>query len=98
MGLAEELWKAGFLKSLKASSIYCRAFENNSGAIKMARLPRIRPRTKHININYHHFRNYVRTRKIQIYPIDTKWQIADIFTKPFAQNDFQHLLKRFLHF
>ena len=39
--------------------IYCKAFEENSGALEIARLPKMRPRTKAINVVYHHFREYV---------------------------------------
>ena len=62
-------------------NIHCTAFEDNSGALELARAPRMRPRTKHINIKYHHFRSYVDDKKITIEPIDTLEQIADCFTK-----------------
>jgi hypothetical protein len=69
--------------------VYCKVFEDNSGALKLARLPKLRPRTKHINVCYHHFREHVRKELIKIFPVDTKDQIADALTKPLAQNDFQ---------
>jgi hypothetical protein len=31
--------------------IHCKLFEDNSGVIKIARVPKMRPRTKHLNIN-----------------------------------------------
>jgi hypothetical protein len=39
--------------------VHCKAFEDKSGALKLARLPKLRPRTKHINIKYHYFREHV---------------------------------------
>ena len=36
---------------------------------------------KDITIKYHHFRSYVANGSIQIFPIDTKDQLANIFTK-----------------
>ncbi len=69
--------------------VYCKVFEDNSGALKLARLPKLHPRTKHINVCYHHFCEHVRKGLIKIFPIDTKDQIADALTKPLAQNDFQ---------
>jgi hypothetical protein len=68
--------------------VYCKVFEDNSGALELARLPRLRPRTKHINVCYHHFREHVRKGLIKIFPVDTKNQIADTLTKALAQNDF----------
>jgi len=68
--------------------VYCKVFEDNSGALELARLPRLRPRTKHINVCYHHFREHVRKGLIKIFPVDTKDQIADALTKPLTQNLF----------
>ena len=68
---------------------YCKVFKDNSGALELARLPKLRPRTKHINVCYHHFREHVRNGLIKIFPVNTKDQIADALTKALAQNDFQ---------
>ena len=73
--------------------IYCKAFEDNSGALEIARLPKMRPRTKAINVVYHHFREYVRLGLISIYPVSTDDQLADIFTKPLTQNTFVRFRK-----
>jgi len=73
--------------------IYCKAFEDNSGALELAKMPKLRPRTKHINIIYHHFREYVRDGSIQVFAISTVKQLADICTKPLAQNLFHPLRK-----
>ena len=61
--------------------VHCKVFEDNSGALEMSRLPKMRPRTKHINIRMHHFREHVRLKKISIHKIPTKYQLADIATK-----------------
>eukprot|EP00804_Cyclotella_cryptica_P013567 CCRYP_012925-RA/>CCRYP_012925-RA protein AED:0.38 eAED:0.38 QI:0/-1/0/1/-1/0/1/0/109 len=73
--------------------VYCKVFEDNSGTLELARLPRLRPRTKHINVCYHHFHEHVRKGLIKIFPVDTKDQIADTLTKALAQNDFVHHCK-----
>jgi hypothetical protein len=61
--------------------IRCRVFEDNSAALEMARIPKMRPRTRHINCAVHHFRNEVANNRFSIEPISTTWQEADIFTK-----------------
>ncbi len=66
--------------------VYCKAFEDNSGALELARLPKMRSRTKHIAVCYHHFREHVRAGKIKVYPIDTKDPPADVATKALAQD------------
>jgi hypothetical protein len=39
----------------KVPTVHCKVFEDNSGALDMARLPKMRPRTKHICVRMHHF-------------------------------------------
>jgi hypothetical protein len=63
-------------------------FEDNAGAIEIANVPKMRPRTKHLNIKYHHFREEVRKGTISIYHTRTEDQIADIFTKPLPEVPF----------
>ncbi len=88
MELLEELKHRKFKVISTEPHVYCKVFEDNSGALELAKLPKMRPRTKHINVCYHHFREHVRNGLIKIFPIDTKEQIADIFTKPLSQNSF----------
>jgi hypothetical protein len=71
--------------------VHCTLFEDNNGALELAREPRYRPRTKHIAIKYHHFREHVRTGKVKISPIDTREQIADQFTKGLSTTLFKYL-------
>ena len=60
----------------------------------MAKVPKMRPRTRHINQKYHHFREWVKTSddgkgSIEIFPIDTLEQPADLLTKPLDLVSFQ---------
>jgi histone deacetylase 1/2 len=98
MDLINEFKDNGFKVYSEVPRVHCKAFEDNSGALELARLPKLRPRTKHINIKYHHFREHVRLGLIKVYPIGTNDQIADIFTKPLAQNLFLKFRKKLLHF
>jgi hypothetical protein len=90
MGLLQEMREPDFKVLCTKPYVYCKVFEDNSGALELARLPKHHPRTKHINIWYHHFHEHVPKGLIKIFPVDTKNQIADALTKPLAQNDFQH--------
>ena len=71
--------------------INCTLFEDNNGALQLAKEPKYRPRTKHIALKYHHFRSHVKDKTISIQHIDTENQIADIFTKALADPQFQLL-------
>jgi hypothetical protein len=59
----------------------------------MARLPTMRPRTKHLNAKYHHFREAVMQGLIEIFYVNTKEQLADILTKPLMITLFEFLRK-----
>ena len=48
----------------------------------MAKTHKYRPRTKHLNVKLHHFRDYVTRGEIEILPIDSAMQQADYLTKP----------------
>jgi hypothetical protein len=89
MNLIQEICKKGFEVICTEPYVYCKVFEDNSGALELARLPKLCPRTKHINVCYHHFREHIRKGLIKIFPIITKDQIVDALTKTLAQNDFQ---------
>ncbi len=65
--------------------VICKAFEDNSGALEPAHLPKICSRTKHIAVCYHHFREHVLAGKIKAYHINTNNHPADIATKAIAQ-------------
>ena len=65
MSLREVILLMGILKGASENGIqvkdippkvHCTVFEDNSGALEHARLPKMHPRTKHINQSFHHFR------------------------------------------
>jgi hypothetical protein len=89
MFLVQEICEKGFQVICTKPYIYCNVFEDNSGALELARLPKLCPRTKHINVCYHHFCKHVRKGLIKIVLVGTKNQIADALTKAFSQNVFQ---------
>jgi hypothetical protein len=81
MELVKELQQNGYDFTATRPKVHCRVFEDNSGALEIASVPKMRPRTKFINVQYHHFRQYVDRNEISILPIDTNDQCADILTK-----------------
>ena len=68
-----------------APTIHCTIFEDNKGCIDLVETPRMRPRTKHIALKYHHFRSFVKNKTVSIRYVETTLQRGDIFTK--ALND-----------
>jgi hypothetical protein len=82
MNLLTEMQAFGIPISKTTPTVYCKLFEDNAGAIHLAKVPKMRPRTRHINQKYHHFREWVKSGLIDILPIDTLEQPADLLTKP----------------
>jgi len=68
------------------SYVYCKVFEENLDALKLARLPKLCSRTKHTNVLcYHHFCKHMQKGLIKIFPGGTTNQITDVLTKALAQ-------------
>ena len=82
MNLLKEMQKHKFPIGNTNTAIHCKVFEDNSGALEMAKTHKYRPRTKHLNVKYHHFRDYITRGSISVHKIDTKDQCADYLTKP----------------
>ena len=81
MQLMKEMKRHGFPIHTPQARVHCHVFEDNSGALEMARIHKYRPRTKHLNVRLHHFRDYVERKEISIHPISTNDQPADFLTK-----------------
>ena len=93
MGLLTDARAHGVLIDDLPPTVHCTVFEDNSGALELARLPKIRPPTKHINQSYHHFREHVERKDILIEATPTEQQLADILTKPLAEPIFERHCK-----
>ena len=81
MELIKEMREHGFDITQTKPQFHCRVFEDNSGALEIASVHKFRPRTKHINNQYHHFRSYVTDGLISIIQVASADQRADILTK-----------------
>ena len=88
--------RLGFIDTSAVPKIHCKAFEDNIGALELAKVPKMRPRTKHINLVFHHFREHVRKGIVSIHHVSTTLQIADMLTKPLEQNSFLRHRKKLL--
>lgn len=64
-------------------------FEDNQGCIKLACNTRINPKTKHIDVKYHHLRDLIENEIIKFEYCESKQMIADILTKPLPRIVFE---------
>ena len=76
MNLLNELKAFGIPITKTTPTVFCKLFEDNAGAIHLATVPKMRPRTRHINQKYHHFREWVKSGLIAVLPIETLDQPA----------------------
>jgi hypothetical protein len=92
----EDLWCLGLQRSkilrdygykLTKVPLLC----DNESAIRMADNPVEHSCTKHIAILYHFLRDHQQRGDIEIAYINTKDQLADIFTKPLDEKSFTKL-------
>ena len=79
--LLKEMTRNGFKVDLANPKVHFSVFEDNTGALEIARTHKYRPKTKHLNICLHHFRDYLTRGEITIHHIDTTEQPADFLTK-----------------
>ena len=93
MNLINEAVSFGIPIKQDKENVYCKLFCDNTSAVELLKLPKIRPRTKHINTKLHHFREHVVKGLISIWHIPTMEQLADIGTKPLAQELFEKFCK-----
>ncbi|GJV81995.1 hypothetical protein Tco_1517865 [Tanacetum coccineum] len=71
----------------KMVPIFC----ENTSAIAISNNPVLHLRTKHIDIRYHFIREHIIKGDIELHFIPTKYQLVDIFTKPFDERTFTRL-------
>ena len=91
--LLEELKENKIDFELPIANVYAKCFEDNTGCLDLAKTPKLRPRTKHIAVKYHHFRSHVRSKEnptgiLELHWVSTDKQQADIFTKPLPPKTF----------
>jgi hypothetical protein len=94
MNLLKEMKEHGVELPTTKPTVYCKLFEDNAGAIHIAKSPKMRPRTRHINQKYHHFCEWVKSGLIDILVIDTEEQPADLLTKLLSVASFVKYRKR----
>jgi len=86
---AEVIWLQYLLTDLQIPSssapiIWC----DNLGATYLSMNLVFHARTKHVEVDYHFFRDRVAKKEIQIRFISSRDQLSDVFTKPLSTSSF----------
>jgi hypothetical protein len=93
MDMLEEMKAHGVPISSSHAKVHCRLYEDNSGALEILKKAKYRPRTRHLLVKLHHFRDYVTQGKISVHAIRTHDQEADYLTKPVNEEILKKLRK-----
>ncbi|XP_074297465.1 uncharacterized protein LOC141628191 [Silene latifolia] len=93
--LCELKWLKGLLSCLGVSlprsiQLFC----DNQSALHIAQNPVYHERTKHIEVDCHFIRDAISDGLIATSHVDSRSQIADIFTKALGSNQFEFLLRK----
>ncbi|GJX57060.1 retrovirus-related pol polyprotein from transposon TNT 1-94 [Tanacetum coccineum] len=70
--------------------MYC----DSKRAIAVSCNPVQHSRTKHITIRYHFIKEHVEKGTVELYFVETKYQLADLFTKALPKERFEYLVHR----
>jgi hypothetical protein len=91
--IQEAVWLKAFLCELGevASDQALTVYEDNQGAIALAKNPEFHKRTKHIDIRYHFVREKVEDGQVCLQYCPTQDMLADIMTKPIPAVQFDVL-------
>jgi hypothetical protein len=86
------------LSGNKTSVIRSTIWEDNQAALILATSdpPRLTPRSKHIAVKYHWFREHLKKGVIEIKAVSSELQWADILTKPMKRVQFEAARKHLL--
>jgi len=71
-------------------------FEDNKSCIDYTKNSTNHQRTKHISVRYHFIRDLVQQRVLQLTPIPSEDNLADIMTKPLDKKVFHRLMGKFM--
>ena len=96
MNVFKEMKQNSFPIGTTRLKVMCKVFKDNSGALEIATNHKYRPRTKHISVKLHHFRDYVAQGEIKISKIDMLNQLANILTKPVGESILVSIRKKIL--
>nr|GEU62788.1 hypothetical protein [Tanacetum cinerariifolium] len=70
--------------------MYC----NSKAAIGISCNPVQHLRTKHINVRYHFIKEKVEKGIVELFFVETKYQLTDLFTKALPEERFKYLVRR----
>ncbi|KAE9176563.1 hypothetical protein PF004_g26044 [Phytophthora fragariae] len=91
----ECVWMRRLLKDIGAEQVGATViYEDNQGAMSLAKNVGYQARTKHIDIRCHFIREKVVSNEVELEYVDTKNQLADFMTKGLSSKTLRYLMMR----
>ncbi|KAJ9536211.1 hypothetical protein OSB04_un000620 [Centaurea solstitialis] len=81
---------ADFGYTMQRIPIYC----DSKSAIQITTNPIQHSRMKHIDIRYHFIKDHVEKGNVELYFVESDYELADLFTKPFDEKRHFFLLSK----
>ena len=94
------VWMKQMLKEYHVEQDVLTLYCDNLSAINISKNPIKHSRTKHIDMRHHFIRDLIEEKFVTLEHVDTKEQLADIFTKALDAKKFEKLRSKlgiFLH-
>jgi len=88
--LADIIWLLALLNELHIHLSLPQIFSDNLGAILLSANPIMHSGTKHFQLDMHFVRDYVQKKKVSLVHLPTRYQVADVLTKPLSKSTFTH--------
>ena len=82
----KEMKRRGFPVSSTKPKVHCKAFEDDTGAVEIARVHKHCPQTKHLNDKLHHFKDCVDCKEMSVHHAKTENQPANCMMKGVNEN------------
>ena len=71
-------------------------FEDNMGALTLANVPKLTPRSKVVAIPYHFFCEFIKKKEVEMVHVEMDNQLADMLTKGLVQVKFESLRRKLM--
>lgn len=69
-------------------------YYDNTTSIDISKNPVLHSKTKHVSIKLNFLKENVEAKEVKLVYVNTKEQIADIFTKPLPKETFEYLREK----
>ena len=86
------VWLARLLVELKGEEAGTVTLKiDNQSTIQLSKNPVLHDHSKHIDVKFHYIQECVEEGRVEVEPVDTKLQLADILTKSLGRDQFLQL-------